>query len=41
MRETVVNPDGEAVGIVVDVDDGQPYVNPHSSITDRTRTVLG
>ncbi len=39
--KTVVNPDGEEVGMVVDVDSGQMYVNPHPSITDRIRTVLG
>ena len=39
--KTVVNPDGEEVGMVVDVDDGQMYVDPHPSITDRIRTVLG
>ena len=39
--KTVVNPDGEEVGMVVDVDDGQLYVDPHPSITDRIRTVLG
>ncbi|WP_236039681.1 hypothetical protein [Haloarcula salinisoli] len=39
--KTVVNPDGEEVGMVVDVDNGQMHVNPHPSITDRIRTVLG
>jgi len=39
--KTVVNPDGEEVGMVVDVDSGQMYVDPHPSITDRIRTVLG
>jgi len=39
--KTVVNPDGKSVGMVVDVDNGQVYVNPDPSITDRIRTVLG
>lgn len=39
--KTVVNPDGEEVGMVVDVDSDQLYVDPHPSITDRIRTVLG
>ncbi|WP_262177246.1 hypothetical protein [Haloarcula laminariae] len=39
--KNVVNPDGEEVGMVVDVDDGQMYVDPHPSITDRIRTALG
>jgi len=39
--KTVVNPNGEEVGMVVDVDSGQMYVDPHPSITDRIRTVLG
>jgi len=39
--KTVVNPDGEEVGMVVDIDSGQMYVDPHPSITDRIRTVLG
>jgi len=39
--KTVVNPDGEEVGMVIDVESGQMYVDPHPSITDRIRTVLG
>ncbi|WP_324664641.1 hypothetical protein [Haloarcula sediminis] len=39
--KTVVNPDGEEVGMVVDVDNSQLYVDPHPSITDRIRTALG
>jgi hypothetical protein len=39
--KTVVNPDGEEVGMVVAVDGGQMYVDLHPPITDRIRTVLG
>jgi len=39
--KTVVNPNGDEVGMVVDVEGGQMYVDPHPSITDRIRTVLG
>lgn len=39
--KTVVNPNGDEVGMVVDVQNDQLYVDPHPSITDRIRTVLG
>jgi hypothetical protein len=39
--KTVVNPNGDEVGMVVDVEGGQMYVDPHPSVTDRIRTVLG
>jgi len=39
--KTVVNPNGDEVGMVVDVENSQLYVDPHPSITDRIRTVLG
>ncbi|WP_459190729.1 hypothetical protein [Halosimplex sp. J119] len=39
--KTVVNASGDEVGMVAAVDDGQMYVDPHPSITDRIRTALG
>jgi len=39
--KTVVNADGDEIGMVVAVESGQTYVDPHPSITDRIRTALG
>ncbi len=39
--KTVVNASGDEIGMVTAVDDGQMYVDPHPSITDRIRTALG
>lgn len=39
--KTVINPVGETVGIVEDVEDGVPYVDPNPSLTDRIEAALG
>lgn len=39
--KTVVNDDGEDVGIVADVEHGTAYVDPDPGITDRITSKLG
>jgi len=39
--KTVVNASGDEIGMVAAVEDGQMYVDPHPSITDRIKTALG
>jgi sporulation protein YlmC with PRC-barrel domain len=37
----VVNTHGDELGMVVDVESNQMYVDPHASLTDKIRTALG
>lgn len=39
--KTVVDATGDEVGMVVDVEGDQVYVDPHPSVTDRIKTALG
>jgi hypothetical protein len=39
--KSVVNAAGDEIGMVVEVDAGRMFVDPHPSLTDRIRTVLG
>ncbi|PSQ24180.1 hypothetical protein BRD06_08125 [Halobacteriales archaeon QS_9_67_15] len=39
--KTVVNASGDEIGMVAAVEDGQMYVDPHPSMTDRIKTALG
>lgn len=39
--KTVVNPVGDEVGIVQEVEDGVPYVKPNPDLTDKIKASLG